>query len=384
MSVVDVFTERFGHAPAAVADAPGRVNLIGEHTDYNDGLVLPIAIPQRVHVALAPRADARVRLVTTTAAIAATERSREYRLGAERRTGRWSDYVQGCTVELQAEGHHLRGFDAVLSSTVPVGAGLASSAALAVAVLRALRSAFDLACDDVALALLAHHAECEFVGARVGVMDQMAASLGEERSALFLDARSLAWERVPLPADAELAVIDSGITHDHASGGYNARRAECERAAGLLGVASLRELGADAAARTAELPAPLDRRVRHVVGENARVRATVAALRDGDLAEIGRILAAGHASLRDDFEVSTPEVDTLVALAAGDPDVLGARLTGGGFGGAVVMLGRRGRMTAAAARVAAAYARLGGRGRVLVAGATSEAGGTMGDDGGAT
>jgi galactokinase len=342
-----------------------------EHTDYNGGLVLPVAIPQRVRVAVAPRADARVRLVTTAAAIAPAESACEYRLGAEVRRGHWSDYVQGCTTQLRAAGHHLRGFDAVLSSTVPVGAGLASSAALEVAILRALRSTFELACDDVALALLAHRAECDFVGARVGVMDQMAASLADQSSALFLDARSLAWERIPLPADAELAVIDSGITHRHASGGYNARRAECERAASLLGVASLRELDADAGARAEALPAPLDRRVRHVVGENARVRATVAALRDGNVTEVGRLLAAGHASLRDDFEVSIPEIDTLVELASADPDVLGARMTGGGFGGAVVMLGRRGRMAAAAARIAAAYARHAVGGRVLVAGSAA-------------
>ncbi len=365
MNVAEVFEERFGHAPEVVAEAPGRVNLIGEHTDYNDGLVLPMAIPQRVVVAIAPRSDQRVRLATT-AAVAGADHVSEYRLGTERRAGSWSDYVEGCTVALREHGHELHGFDAAVVSAVPVGAGLSSSAALEVAVLRALRAAFELVLDDVTLALLAHGAECDFVGARVGVMDQMAASLADEGSALFLDARSLAWERVPLPATAEVVVIDSGVAHSHASGGYNARRAECERAAKTLGVASLRDLGADALERAAALPAPLDRRVRHVVTENARVRAAVAALGADAMERVGAILAAGHASLRDDYAVSTPEVDALVALANADPDVLGARMTGGGFGGAIVALARRGKGAAAAARVAAAYARRHPGGRVLV------------------
>ena len=364
MSVAAAFADRYGRPPTSTADAPGRVNLIGEHTDYNDGYVLPIAIPARASVATAPRDDDRVRIATTAPALG----SAEFRLGAEQRSGGWSDYVQGCTAMLRAEGHPLRGFDLLVDSTVPDGAGLASSAALEVAIVRTLRSAFDLVLDDVALALLAHRAECDFVGARVGVMDQFAASLGDERTALFLDTRTLASERVPLPDGFDFAVIDSGVGHRHASGGYNTRRAECERAATLLGLASLRDLGSDANGRTATLPPPLDRRARHVVRENARVLATVAALRVGDLVRVGALLNAGHASLRDDFEVSTPEVDCLAALATDDPDVLGARLTGGGFGGAVLVLTRPARSAVAAPRIAAAYAERYPGGRILVAG----------------
>lgn len=338
------------------ATAFGRVNLIGEHTDYNRGLVLPVAIARRTRVALAVRDDDRVRLVSADETMAAGGSALAYTLGAERRVERWIDYVQGCTAALAADGHALRGFDAVVTSRVPIGSGLSSSAALEVATLRALREAFALALDDVQLARVAHRAEHDFVGARVGIMDQMAASLGDEAAALFLDTRSEAWERVPLPADVALAVIDSGITHRHAGGGYNARRAECERAAALLGVPSLREIEGEGPARVAELPPPLDRRARHVVTENARVLEAVAALRTGDAARLGAILTAGHASLRDDFEVSTPEVDRLVALAGADPDVFGARLTGGGFGGAVVLLARAGTATETARRVAAAYA----------------------------
>jgi galactokinase len=363
------FVRQFGRSPALVADAPGRVNLIGEHTDYNGGLVLPLAIPQRTYVALAPRRDDRVRVVTAAPAITADDRRADYALGDERRTGRWTDYVQGCTAALAARGHRVGGFDAVITSEVPVGAGLSSSAALEVALLRGLRAAFGLALDDVALALLAHGAEYEFVGARVGIMDQMAASLADEGTALFLDARSLAYERVRLPATVELAVIDSGVPHRHADGGYNARRAECERAAELLEVASLRDVDDAGLARAARLPPPLPRRVRHVVTENGRVLAAVEALRQGDLDRLGRLLGAAHASLRDDYEVSTPEIDLLVTRAAADPDVVGARLTGGGFGGAIVMVAARGRAAAAAARVAAAYHGPGGR--VLVPRPTS-------------
>jgi len=360
------FAAHFGGAPTVVEDAPGRVNLIGEHTDYNGGFVLPVAITRRTRVALAVRDDERVRLVSADETMAAGGPALEYTLGAEQRTERWIDYVQGCTAALAADGHTLRGFDALVTSRVPIGSGLSSSAALEVAMLRALRSAFGLALDDVALARVAHRAEHDFVGARVGIMDQMAASLGDEAAALFLDTRSGAWERVPLSAGVALAVIDSGIAHRHASGGYNARRAECERAAALLGVASLRDFDAAALPPGGELPPPLDRRVRHVVTENARVLEAVAALRAEDERRLGAILTAGHASLRDDFEVSTPEVDRLVTLAAADPDVLGARLTGGGFGGAVVLLARAGTAAEAARRVAAAYARVVRRGGAVL------------------
>ncbi len=346
----------FGRRPTAIADAPGRVNLIGEHTDYNDGFVLPLAIARRTRVALAMRDDDRVRLATDDPALGGDAAPLAFRLGGERRTGRWVDYVQGCTATLAREGHGLGGFEALVTSQVPVGSGLSSSAALEIAILRALRAALGLPLDDVALARVAHRAEHDFVGARVGVMDQMAASLGDPSSALFLDTRSLVWERVAIPAGLAVVVIDSGVTHRHAAGGYNARRAECERAAALLGIASLRALGVEDLPRTRMLPAPLDRRVRHVVTENARVLDAVRALRADDGPRLGAILAAGHASLRDDFAVSTPEVDRLVALATDEPDVLGARLTGGGFGGAVVMLVPASRAEAVAERVGAAYA----------------------------
>ncbi|HJQ82550.1 MAG TPA: galactokinase family protein, partial [Candidatus Binatia bacterium] len=230
----------FGGTPPVVADAPGRVNVIGEHTDYNGGLVLPVAIPQRTTAALAPRADDRVR--AASANLGDDGALHEYRLGDERRTGTWIDYVQGVTRTLRTSTGTLRGFDLLVDSRVPIGSGLSSSAALEVAVLRALRAAFGLDLDDVALARIGQRAETDFVGARVGIMDQMAASLATEREALLIDTRSLAYRRIPLPAALELVVVDSGIAHAHAGGEYNRRRAECEEAARRLGVQLLCEL----------------------------------------------------------------------------------------------------------------------------------------------
>src|SRR5439155_1699661 len=235
------FAALFGRSPPVTADAPGRVNLIGEHTDYNQGFVLPMPIPQRTVAELAPRADEQVR----AASASLTGEVEQYALGAETPGRGWLDYVQGLTWALRSDGALILGFDLRVASSVPIGAGLASSGALEVAVLRALRAAFRLPLDDVELALLGQRAENEFVGARVGVMDQMAASLGAEGTALLVDTRSLAHRRVPLPAGAELVVIDSGVAHSNRAGGYNARRAECERACVLLGVAALRELGVD-------------------------------------------------------------------------------------------------------------------------------------------
>jgi galactokinase len=358
------FSTLFGRRPTVTADAPGRINLMGEHTDYNGGLVLPTAIPQRSEVTLAPRTDRRVRVASGQRAL---EAPGEYVLGDERRVGDWIDYVQGCTVALRDAGHRLDGFDARIDSRVPVGAGVSSSAALEVSLLRALRAAFTLALDDMALARVAHRAEHDFVGARIGMMDQMAASLADDRSALFLDTRTLDYERVPLPAGADVVVLDSGIPHRHATGGYNTRRAECERACALLGIATLRDVSPGDGSRLAALPTPLAGRVRHVVTENARVLATVAALRGAAIADVGRLFTASHASQRDDYAVSCPEIDTLVELACADTRVFGARLTGGGFGGAIVMLTHTGARAEVVARIATAYAaRTGLRARLIV------------------
>ena len=357
------FRALFGRPPEVAADAPGRVNLIGEHTDYSGGFVLPLAIPQRTTAELARRED---RTVRAWSANLAEEGIAAYRLGEETPGRGWLDYVQGVTRTLAQDGFTLDGFDLRLASEVPLGSGLSSSAALEVSLLRALRRAFGLELDDVRLALAGQRAENRFVGAPVGVMDQMAASLADTENALFLDTRSLCAERVPLPPAAEIAVIDSGVEHRHAGGEYRVRRAECERAADLLGVDLLRDVRATDLPRAARLPEPLGRRVRHVVTENGRVLAAVEAMRGHDLPRLGQLLYASHRSLKDDFEVTVPELDLLVELARAEPAVWGARMTGGGFGGSVVVLARRGEGRAAGERIVAAYAARGHRGDLLV------------------
>ena len=336
--------------------APGRVNLIGEHTDYNGGFVLPTAIPQQTAVVLTPRTGK-----TVTAQSANANQVGEFILGDEQPRGDWLDYVQGVTWALGHNGFELQGFDLSVGSDVPLGAGLSSSAALEVAVLRAIRDAFGLALDDLTLARLGQSAENDFVGARCGIMDQMAANLADGSTALFLDTRSLEFRRVPLPADADLVVIHSGVSHDISAGDYNTRRAECEEAARQLGVPQLRDLTDADLPRIERLPDPLGRRARHVLTEDARVLEAVVALERSDLNRLGELFGASHASMRDDFEVSTTDVDLLVELAQDDEDVYGARMTGGGFGGSVVIFARQGRGRVAGDRIAQAYATRSGR-----------------------
>ncbi len=348
---------------AVSADAPGRVNLIGEHTDYHDGYVLPTVIPQRTRVVVERRSDRRVR----AASEAMGHEAVAYEVGRESPQRGWIDYVQGVTAALRERGAAIGGFDLRVTSTIPPGAGVSSSAALEVSVLRALRVAFALELDDVAIAQVARAAETDFVGAPVGIMDQMACSLGRDGEALFLDTRSLATERVPIPASLDIVVIDSGITHAHAGGAYAARRRESFEAAARLGVQRLRELGRDDLPRIDALPPLLARRARHIVTENIRVLEAVEALRRSDLPRLGALFAASHESMRVDFEMSTPEIDTLVRIADADSDVYGSRLTGGGFGGAVVVLARGGAGAAASARICERYRRETGRpGAVLV------------------
>ena len=317
-------------APSTEADAPGRVNLIGEHTDYNGGFVLPAAIPQRTRVVAAARPDRTVRLWS---AQFPDQGVRTFVLGKEEKTGGWVDYVMGMTRVL---GPDVGGFDARIESDVPVGSGLSSSAALEIAIVRALRQLFALALDDVELARAGQRAENEFVGAPVGIMDQMARSLADTTPRCSSTPGRCSTSACRIPADAALVVIDSGVSHDHAVGGYAVRRRECTEAARQLGVDELRDVVHPETVE--QLPSPLNRRARHVVTENARVLRTVAALGAGDCAGVGRLFAESHSSMRDDFEISIPAIDTLVQLAAGVQGVYGARLTGGGFGGSIVAL----------------------------------------------
>ena len=339
------------------ASAPGRVNLIGEHTDYNGGFVLPTAIPQRTSVELKRGTDNVVHARSANAQGTGT-----FVLGQERPRRDWLDYVQGVTWAVRQAGFALSGFELSISSDVPLGAGLSSSAALEVGLLRAIRQAFGLDdLDDVNMALLGQQAENDFVGARCGIMDQMAASLADQSTALFLDTRSLEFRRVPLPTTADLVVVHSGVSHGIAGGEYNTRRAECEEAARQLGVPQLRDLTPLDLPRIQHLPEPLGRRARHVLTEDERVLESIAALDQSDLSRLGELFLASHISMRDDFEVSVPEVDLLVELAQADPDVYGARMTGGGFGGSVVMLAKLGQGSAAGERIARLYGERSGR-----------------------
>lgn len=328
------FTELFGSGPIITESAAGRVNLIGEHTDYNDGFVLPAALPLATDVELAPRSD---RMVRVWSAEFPTDQPQRFSLDSIARADDWTDYLRGITWAMLDRGL-TQGFDVRVSSSVPVGSGLSSSAALLVAAGRAVRAAFRLSIDDLELARIARKAETDFVGAPVGIMDQMACSLADESSALFIDTRTLDYKRIVLPSDAALLVIDSGVRHSHVTGGYRTRRQECAQAATALGVNSLRDVDEQDRAAIEALPEPLNRRARHVVTENARVLAAVEALRASDAAEVGRLFLASHASLRDDFEVSAPAVDALVETTKSLPGVYGARITGGGFGGAIVAL----------------------------------------------
>ena len=328
--------------------APGRVNLIGEHTDYNEGFVLPMGLPLRTTVAIERRDAGEVEIESAARGHAS------YRLGDEKPSGEWVDYLAGTTWILRERGETLGPMRVRVTTEVPLGSGLSSSASLLVAFLRALRRAFDLTLDDLSIAQLAQGVENRFVGARVGIMDPMAVSLSAPGTALFIDTRTLASERIAIPDSMSFVVIDSGVTHrlGEGGGGYNQRRTECEEAARLLGVSSLRDVAADATLDA--LPDVLRRRVRHVLTENERVLEARAAIERADAERLGELFSLSHASLRDDYEVSVPEVDRLVELAEDEPEIAGARITGGGFGGAIVAVARS-RSRDVGAQIAARY-----------------------------
>jgi galactokinase len=352
---VDSFVCAFGSAPAVVASAPGRVNLLGEHTDYNDGYVLPTAIPQRTTVALRPNGG-------TDFVVHAASLGQQARFGtAAPPAEQFARYVFGCIREVLALGVRVPALDIAIESRVPMGVGLSSSAALEVAVLRALRELLALDLDDVRLARLAQAAEIAYAGVNCGIMDQMACSLADTRRMLFLDTRTLARRLLPLPAGAELLVVDSGLSRSLAGSAYNERRAQCEAAAQRLGVPALRDV-TDVADLHA-LPAPLLQRARHVVTENLRVLQAAGGV---DATAFGRLMNASHASLRYDYAVSTASMDRLVGLLQKHGAVFGARLTGAGFGGACVALCRAGEAGRVGIDVLAEYNEGHDGGRVLV------------------
>lgn len=332
------FRQLYG-GEARVFSAPGRVNLIGEHTDYNDGFVLPMAIDRRTYVAAAPRQDQRVRCAST-----GFDGLVEFDLSASLKPASdWANHIRGIAACLLRDGFSLRGADLLVVSEVPLGAGLSSSAALEVAVGQSLLGISSQQTDLVTLALTAQRAEQEFTGTMCGVMDQYISCLGIEDHALLIDCRSLEYEAVPMElGDARVVICNSMVKHDLAAGDYNTRRAECEEA-----VRQLKKPGNPVQALRDVEPDDLDwvslsevvrRRATHVVTENARTLAAVEALKRGDLAQFGKLMFYSHNSLRDDYEVSCRELDLLVDLAKSSAGVFGARMTGGGFGGCTVNL----------------------------------------------
>ncbi|MFC8332860.1 galactokinase [Streptomyces olivaceus] len=340
-TVGERFRELYGAEPEGVWAAPGRVNLIGEHTDYNDGFVMPFALPHTAVAAVSRRDDGILRLHSADIAAGPVElRVADLAPGSDKA---WTAYPSGVVWALREAGHELTGADVHLASTVPSGAGLSSSAALEVVVALALNDLYSLGLRGWQLARLCQRAENVYVGAPVGIMDQTASACCEAGHALFLDTRDLSQRQIPFDLAAEgmrLLVVDTRVKHSHSEGEYGKRRAGCEKGAALLGVDALRDVpyaDLDAALERLGDEEEIRRLVRHIVTENERVERVASLLESGDTRAIGPVLVEGHASLRDDFRISCPELDLVVdtALAAG---ALGARMTGGGFGGSAIVL----------------------------------------------
>ena len=339
--VRDAFEALYAVEPEGVWAAPGRVNLIGEHTDYNDGFVMPFALPHTALAAVARRTDGVLRLHSSDIEGGVVELALDGL--TPQRDDAWTAYPAGVVWALREAGHAITGADIHLTSTVPTGAGLSSSAALEVVVALALNDLYDLGLQRWQLARLCQRAENVYVGAPTGIMDQTASACCEAGHALFLDTRDLSQKQIPFDLAAEglrLLVVDTQVKHAHSGGEYGKRRAGCEKGAALLGVDALRDIPyADLDAALARLgdEEEVRRLVRHVVTEDARVERVVSLLESGDTRAIGPILNEGHASLRDDFRVSCPELDLVVDTAAAN-GALGARMTGGGFGGSAIVL----------------------------------------------
>ncbi|WP_416979132.1 galactokinase [Streptomyces sp. T028] len=339
--VREAFAGLYGAEPDGVWAAPGRVNLIGEHTDYNDGFVMPFALPHQALAAVSRRTDGVLRLHSSDIAGGVAELRLDDLTPESDET--WTAYPAGVVWALREAGHPVTGADIHLTSTVPTGAGLSSSAAIEVVVALALNDLYDLGLQRWQLARLCQRAENVYVGAPTGIMDQTASACCEEGHALFLDTRDLSQKQIPLDLAAlglRLLVVDTQVKHSHSTGEYGKRRAGCEKGAALLGVDALRDVPyADLDAALARLgdDEEVRRLVRHVVTEDARVERMVALLEAGDTRAIGPVLTEGHASLRDDFRVSCPELDLVVDTAV-THGALGARMTGGGFGGSAIVL----------------------------------------------
>jgi galactokinase len=350
------FTSRYGRAPR-IFRAPGRVNLIGEHTDYNDGFVLPCAIDFATCVAVSPREERRIRVASLN-----FEGALEFDLDktAQSPAANWTKYVQGVALSLEAAGYRLRGADLLIDSDIPIGAGLSSSAALEISAALALASLSGHEIDGMRLAQIGQAAEHKYAGVLSGIMDQFASVFGKAGHALFLDCRSLEWSAVPV-SSAEFLICNTKVKHDLAESEYNKRRAECLAAAEFFGKTSLRDVSLDEIEeRWDEMPQILRRRAMHVVSENKRVIDVVEALKRDDLVAVGQWINESHESLTGRYEVSSRELGIMADIARMQPGVLGARMMGGGFGGCTINLVRGIDYTEFAENVSEAYHRMTG------------------------
>jgi galactokinase len=336
--VIRDFQARLGSAPEYVVRAPGRVNLIGEHTDYNDGFVMPMAIDRATWIALRPRNDGKVRLRSID-----LDESIEIDLAhLERGSKGWRAYPEGVAWALQQAGFELRGWEGIVTCDVPMGAGLSSSASFELATARALASASGLNWDAPQMAILCQTAENQWVGVNCGIMDQMISAVGKKGHAVLIDCRDLTNRAVPLPSGTSVIIMDTSTRRGLVDSAYNERRAQCEAAARFFGVAALRDVGLDEFhARANELDPVTRRRARHVISENQRTLEAAKAMELGEAENLGQLINASHDSLRDDFEVTNAQLDQIVSIARKLRECLGARMTGAGFGGCALALVRR-------------------------------------------
>jgi galactokinase len=350
--VVERFRQYFGQAPAALIRAPGRVNLIGEHTDYNDGFVLPMAIDRAIWLALRKNPDRVVRVHSLD-----FDEAAEFSLNSlQRGIAAWAEYLQGVAWALQEAGHTLAGWEGVFAGDIPIGAGLSSSAALEMAAARAFATVSGLPWDSAAMAKAGQRAENDWVGLNCGIMDQMISAGGRAGHALLIDCRSLACEAVPLPPDTAVVVLDTSTRRGLVDSAYNERREECEAAALFFGVPALRDVSLEQfQARAGEMPERIRCRARHVITEDERTLRAVETMRRGDAAALGQLMVASHDSLRDDYEVSSDELNKMVVCALEQDGCFGARMTGAGFGGCAVALVQTGAAEQFSSAVAACY-----------------------------
>ncbi|MCY4073560.1 MAG: galactokinase [Chloroflexi bacterium] len=337
-TIKHAFKAAFGEDPAFIVRAPGRVNLIGEHTDYNDGFVFPMAIERATFIALRPRADYRVLAISLD-----MDDRRAFALDDLQRPTEteWIDYLVGVAWSLQERGYQLRGWEGVVSGDVPIGSGLSSSAALELATARAFYEVSGFEWDAAAMALACQAAENNWLGVKCGIMDQMISAAGVEDRALLIDCRSLETASAPLPPDTVVVILDTNTRRGLVDSAYNERREQCEAAAQHFGVSALRDVYSELFAEREHELVPLMRmRARHVITENERTLQARDAMNAGDAETLGQLMIASHISLRDDFAVSSPALDTIVDCANADPACYGARMTGAGFGGCAVALAR--------------------------------------------